>query len=268
MKYHLIISDFDGTLGNNSEIDGETVETIKKFIARGGKFVVCTGRHYLFIKPICVKYGLTGLVSTCQGARIRDIDSGKMIVDGGIKVEDAYKFALENERQGIKLSAYIDEVLYCNKNTDYQKLYSSKKEVPVIEVDSIAETIYKKNYTVQKFVLETGGIPYLDFMKKTTLSFPDLIFNTSGGETSCFIEVINKDFSKGNAVRKIAEYYGIPLSKVMAVGDSLNDKELIEGEWHGVAVGNSPKSLISVAKEKTVKFEDKPIKTLIEKYCL
>ena len=66
----------------------------------------------------------------------------------------------------------------------------------------------------------------------------------------------------------LAEHYGVPLDKVMTVGDSTNDIPLLNGEWHGVAVGSACPELKEVAKEITVPFEEEPIKRLIEKYCL
>ena len=82
------------------------------------------------------------------------------------------------------------------------------------------------------------------------------------------LEAINPDCGKGVAVRFIADYYGIPLEKVIAVGDSTNDVDLLVGPWYGVAVGDDRDELKAVADEVTVPFKDKPVKTLIEKYCL
>ena len=82
------------------------------------------------------------------------------------------------------------------------------------------------------------------------------------------LEAINPDCGKDNAVRFIANYYNIPLEEVITVGDSTNDIELIHGPWHGVAVGDAKEELKAVAKEITVPFKDKPIKALLEKYCL
>ena len=82
------------------------------------------------------------------------------------------------------------------------------------------------------------------------------------------LEVINPKYSKGNAVKFLADYYGVKLSEVLAVGDSTNDIELLRGEWHGVAVGDAKEELKAVADEITVPYKDQPVKVLLEKYCL
>src|SRR5699024_7700325 len=42
------------------------------------------------------------------------------------------------------------------------------------------------------------------------------------------IELTNKKATKGNAVKFLAKYYGIDQSEVIAIGDSSNDKTMIE----------------------------------------
>ena len=82
------------------------------------------------------------------------------------------------------------------------------------------------------------------------------------------LEAINPSCSKGFAVRFLADYYGVKLEEVIAVGDSTNDIDLLVGPWHGVAVGDGRKELKAVADEITVAYKEQPVKTLLEKYCL
>jgi hydroxymethylpyrimidine pyrophosphatase-like HAD family hydrolase len=66
----------------------------------------------------------------------------------------------------------------------------------------------------------------------------------------------------------LSKYYNIPLEEILTVGDSTNDIDLVKGPWYGVAVGDGKEALKAVAKEVTVPFEQKPVKVLLEKYCL
>ena len=82
------------------------------------------------------------------------------------------------------------------------------------------------------------------------------------------LECINKEYTKGRAVKFLSEHFNVPLSEVITVGDSTNDIPLLDGAWHGVAVGDAKDELKKVAKEITVEFKDKPILHLLKKYCL
>ena len=88
MKFELFISDYDKTLGDAPDkISPENVKAIQEYTAKGGKFVVCTGRMFSSIAPICKKYGLKGLVVSYQGAMINDIETGECLFKGGISNE-------------------------------------------------------------------------------------------------------------------------------------------------------------------------------------
>ena len=82
------------------------------------------------------------------------------------------------------------------------------------------------------------------------------------------VEAVNPAYTKGNAVRFIANRYGIPLKEVIAVGDSTNDLELVGGPWRGVAVGDGSEELKKVTDEVTAPYKSHPVKTILEKYCL
>ena len=57
------------------------------------------------------------------------------------------------------------------------------------------------------------------------------------------VEVINSQYSKGTAVVFLADYYGVPLEKVIAVGDQINDTPMIERAGLGIAVKNAETAL-------------------------
>ena len=43
MKFDLFVSDFDGTLGTApADITPNTVQAVREYIKKGGKFVICT----------------------------------------------------------------------------------------------------------------------------------------------------------------------------------------------------------------------------------
>ena len=57
MKFELFISDYDKTLGDAPDkISPENVKAIQEYTAKGGKFVICTGRMFSSIeRMVCRK---------------------------------------------------------------------------------------------------------------------------------------------------------------------------------------------------------------------
>ncbi len=58
-----------------------------------------------------------------------------------------------------------------------------------------------------------------------------------------FLEFVAPGVNKGRALRWLARRQGIPLEQVMAIGDQLNDLEMVAAAGHGVAMTNAPLEL-------------------------
>lgn len=267
MKYDLIVSDFDGTLGKAPDIiASETVVAIKEYCKKGGVFAVCSGRMMASILPICRKYGFSGAVAAYQGAMINDIESGENLFSGGIDGRSAVKFTEDLIRYGLTVVLDIDDVMYYNKPNEIITAYEYASKVKGIEEPKIIDLLLKTDRPVQKILglKNPAEIPYYTeiFRKK----YGDRLIVNSGAPT--LVEAVSPSCSKRVAVEFIAKHYGVPLDKVIAVGDSTNDIELMRGSWHAVAVGDGNEELKAIADEVTVPFQEQPVKFLLEKYCL
>jgi len=59
----------------------------------------------------------------------------------------------------------------------------------------------------------------------------------------CIMDVLNRDCSKGHAVKRWAEYRGLQPAEVMAIGDNYNDVEMLEFAGLPVVMGNAADEL-------------------------
>lgn len=73
---------------------------------------------------------------------------------------------------------------------------------------------------------------------------PNLRASTSGGR---YVELCSPRASKLTAMKRLAALYNIGEERVMAIGDNLNDLEMIREAGVGVAVGNAPDEVKAVA---------------------
>lgn len=269
MKFDLFISDYDGTLGvaPQNSIDSETLEAINKYTARGGTFVVCSGRETSSITRILNGCGLNkGLLASFQGARISDLENGNYLLNGGLDVDTAVKLIDDIRKFNLTPLAYTEDGFFFDERTPYIEVY--EKAVRLVgEVTDVKQRILKDRKKTSKICWLGDDEIVNQVAKEMNEKYKDKGIKFNSG-AKCLLEAINSNYGKGQAVRFIANYYNIPLEKVITVGDSTNDVELIKGEWYGVAVGDGRDELKAVAKEITVPFKDKPVKTLLEKYCL
>ena len=85
LKYRMVASDFDDTMVDDTQIiDEATKKAVSDYIARGGRFVLCTGRMISSILPYARELGLHGEVVGYQGTVIADIDSEKFLEEDSV----------------------------------------------------------------------------------------------------------------------------------------------------------------------------------------
>ena len=63
-----------------------------------------------------------------------------------------------------------------------------------------------------------------------------------------FLEFIAPGESKGHAVRLVARRLGVPLGQVLAIGDQVNDLEMLASVGHGTAMPTAPMTVLEVAR--------------------
>ncbi len=83
-----------------------------------------------------------------------------------------------------------------------------------------------------------------------------------------FLEFVAPGVSKGEAVTWLARREGIPMAQVMAVGDQLNDVEMIVAAGHGVAMGNAPEEVRSLARYVAPDVAEQGAAQMIERLVL
>ena len=62
-----------------------------------------------------------------------------------------------------------------------------------------------------------------------------------------FIELLNKEATKGNALTQLSKLFEIETKSIVAIGDNMNDLEMIQVAGLGIAVSNAHVNLIANA---------------------
>ncbi|MDY6367297.1 MAG: HAD family hydrolase [Clostridia bacterium] len=266
MKYDMFIADYDGTLGDFGGINAETVKAIKEYERRGGIFAICSGRMFKNVRDICNNYGIASAVVSYQGARINERESGKLLFGGEIEKGLAVEVLSSLKGLPVKPAVLSDEYIFYTQTSPYIEAYKIAKIVELKQVNDLAKAAALGEFAVLKINVICGEENKADFISENAEKYKGKLIVNSGGES--LAEFINPNCSKGKSVEFLANHFGIPKSKVITVGDSTNDIELVRGEWHGVAVGDAKEELKKYAKEVTVDYKNNPVKFLLEKYCL
>ncbi len=82
------------------------------------------------------------------------------------------------------------------------------------------------------------------------------------------IEITAPNVSKGNALSRLADHYGLAQAEVMAIGDQDNDIDMVEWAGLGVAIGNAAPDLIAVADHIAPSVNEEGVVWAIEQFIL
>lgn len=268
INYGLIVSDFDGTLiDDNQQILPNVRTAIENYIACGGIFAVCTGRMTCCILPRVRELGLKGLVVAYQGTEIADIESGKILKSGGINCEGVAEICRNIKELGHPVNVYSGDDLYTDipKDNEYLQRYERIVGIDAKYVDgNIAEFVLNKGLFCQKVAIlvahEEQAALYAELCRRLGSKY----------DVTCsakvLIEVSPLGDNKGEAVKFLANKFGIPIEKTVAVGDNLNDLSMVKVAGLGVAVANATQALINEADFVSVSNNEGAVAQVIEKF--
>lgn len=264
----MIVTDCDDTLLNSERGYSDYVrKTVKKYIDKGGKFVLATGRMTAATLPFCYDLGLTGEVITYQGAVTSDIETGEVYSMVEMEIEEALMVAHYIEKSGYYYHIYAEDKFFVKHKTERSEEYSRLCGVENVELGyPISEYIEKNNIRPLKMMILTDEKNVMPLIKVLHKKFGDkFLFNTS---KKWMIEIIPIVTNKGIAVKALAEKYNIKREEVICIGDALNDLAMIEYAGLGVVVENGSPEAKVAADVIAPSNDDDGVAYIINKYGL
>ena len=248
INYPLIVSDFDGTLvKEDGTISEYTKKTIRRYINDGGKFAVSTGRMPAGILPRIHELGLSGLVCCGQGTAIVEIDTNEVLLHGRMPNDVAVTVCEKMESLGLHIHVYDLWEFYSNMDDEALKFYENavRSKATLVLDKKMSQFVREKKLAAYKLLAMVD-------VKDNARVYAALEAEHFEGccitkSDNFLVEVINANYSKGTAVRALAEYYGVSLEKTVTIGDQQNDIPMIEAAGLGVAVKNADDKLKEAA---------------------
>lgn len=268
LNYLLIASDLDGTLlKEDKTVDETTLERIRRYVAAGGKFCICTGRMLPSVRLIAADLGLTGIATSYAGALVSDLTTGETLCSRSLSAQDAAEIARFIEKDDVHLQYYVGEEYYVNGDGDSLKRYEKSCRVKAHVVTNIplSEHILRGGKKVNKLLIIVDD-PTLheQLLRKYTNRFGDRFWVTRS--TSRYLEIMSKECNKGTALEFMANYYGIPVEKTIAIGDQMNDEEMLLRAGMGFCVENGNEELKKRVKTFPLTNEEGAVGEIVERY--
>lgn len=199
-----------------------------------------------------------------QGAAVIDPQQDAVLFDRPLRNEVALELAAYARRRGLHVQLYKNDRYYCEERNRYSDLYAKISEVQPVIAPSLADEFRFSDATKGCVIAEPEIVNReIDGIAKTlgerayvTRSIP------------WFIEVMDPGVDKGKALALVAERLNIPLADTMAIGDSWNDKPLLQASGFGVAMGSAPAELRAVSQVVVSDVEHDGVAEALERFVL
>lgn len=262
--YKMLAIDIDGTLINDAEeITAGTKQALADAIAYGVTVTLATGRMYASAKQLAAELELNVPLLTYNGSLVKNSMDGRVLYEQTVPVEAARTIFDYCERNGLHLQAYNDDVLHVKEDNDKIKAYSELCKIPYTVYPQFAELV---NQPSSKLLI-IGDPAKLDEVATELRSLIEGQVQISKSKPN-FLEIIHHQGTKGDGLRYLAKQFGYDMSQVIAIGDGLNDREMLKAAGLGVAMGNAAEGLKQIADYVTLSNNEEGVKHVVDKFIL
>jgi Cof subfamily protein (haloacid dehalogenase superfamily) len=260
--FDLVALDVDGTiLPDSKALPAETRAAIHAVAERGVTIVIATGRRWRTAMDVIEPLGVGDYLIQSSGAVVRRVATAEILLERFIPGAIARPVVELGRAHGIT-GVWYDVpgrtrklyVFGSLREVESLRRYASRNLAAFVETDSfdgLADAMelvfFGEEDRLREFQveLESGYAGQVRTMPWTNYAFASLV-----------LEVVGYDVSKGAALEWLTERLGVARERVLAVGDDVNDREMIRWAGRGVAMGNASQPVLDVADEIIGSVED------------
>jgi len=263
-QFRLLVADIDGTLVTSSrEITPRVLDAVRAAQRKRVRVCLATGRIWPSAEPYFRRLGADPPAILYNGGLVYDFRTDTVLRRVPLDYHQA-KLVLELLREfpAVQPFLYVGDRVYTTKTSLDTERYRRKDSLTVEEVGDLAAILPPEPMKI----LIIGGRPDLLAVRDRIARLPISINSVFSEDT--FLEILPQGSSKGAALEFVAQHLGIPLSEIIAVGDNLNDLEMIRTAGLGVAMGNAPPELRAQAGYVTSTNDKEGLAEVIERFIL
>jgi len=263
-EIRLVAIDLDGTLlDRNIQVSPRAIAAIRSAVAQGVIVTLATGRMFASAVIFARQIGLDVPLITYNGGLIRSALTGETLFHQPVPVDAAVDILSLFYHHNWYIQSYVEDKLYVDQLDEHALRYARLSKITPIAIG-------KKLYTMKAAPTKLLGITepdnVLPLIDKIGQLFPDRVYATSSKDG--YVEMMHPTVNKGNALAFLADKLKIDQTQVMAIGDSLNDTDMLTYAGFGVAMDNAAPEVKAVAQAVTSSNDEEGVAAAIEKYVL
>ncbi len=261
--------DIDGTLINrNMQLTAPTRQAIANARQQGVYVTLATGRSFHSARSYANRLKLDVPLICANGATIRHRD-GSIMSEINFDKKNIATLLAEMQAEGLYIQVYHKNGIYtstkltslpswvkiiCNNKLKLNHLAYSVREFfrsKVTKVPDLAKEVGRGGFDSHK-ILTSGQPKILERFHSMASELGLMVDYYPGTKDNMYLEITPPGISKGWALQELARHLHLDMEEVVAIGDNLNDRTMIQAAGLGVVMGNGHSQLIKVAGKVTL----------------
>jgi Cof subfamily protein (haloacid dehalogenase superfamily) len=262
VSIQLIAIDIDGTLlpSTGLRISPRNCAALRAAEAAGIEIVIATGRRQAYAMPLIAQVGLdeNSVMISSNGAVVRGFD-GELLDRRFLPLETARKLSTALRGYGTMVFTFDREGAGALVIEDLKQLHAridrwvEANRPYLVEVQPIERAFDAGEEPIQGMLC--GTVDEMVAAEKALL-LTDVAGQIATHRTEyasrnlSILDLLPPGCSKGAALDCLARIRGLEPENIMAIGDNLNDLEMLDYSGHGVVMGNASAEIQALAKRR------------------
>ena len=264
VKYRLIAVDMDGTLLNSrNQVSRRTVLALREASRRGVIVIIATGRPVQGIESCATLLEIELPLIAYNGGMIFEKYNTEAIFESCLTKKSAKRVIDFGMEHNSSICVWSNHMLYVFEINENVNRYAERFGIAPIE---ILDKNLLINQGITKILWSLDNKAVHSFERQLKEYFDEELAICVTGLN--YLEVFDRNVSKGNALEFLGNHFGILPSEMIAIGDSYNDASMIEYAGLGVSMRNSPKELKSISNYITESNDNHGVAVAVEKFVL
>lgn len=272
MDIRLIAMDLDGTTlqKDRCSFSPRLLKALENAYEKGIAIVPVTGRQFGLLPPVLREpYPWKFLSILCNGGQIRKLESGTLLHSLEIDPSALSQLLALSSEFDLPIEFSVDSTLHLTQ-------HSLDQQLPWDNLAFHRNTILAKHGRIVASLepMCVPGIEKVNLLCIIPEIREELIFRLKNVAVSAVwassssMEITHPDATKGKGLQRLCSILNIPMSAVMALGDSGNDITMLQHAGLGVAMGNAPDFVKAAADVCTERYDEDGAAIAIERYAL
>ena len=267
----MIVLDIDGTLMDSTDhIRPRVRDSVREAMESGCLVTLATGRRLVGARQVAADLGLALPLILQNGSLVQDSLTEAVIFQSPLEpetVEAVVEAMLRHDRQPIVgESPAFGGRLYTSKSSrenDPTQRYDRLRGPFVRVHDDDLRTI-RHVLNISTLDVEGGLVELADIIARIPGTYPlRSMWRMFDYEA---LEVFRAGCSKATAIEQVAAAHNIKMDEVMAIGDGLNDLEMLAAVGLGVAMGNAEPAARAAARVQVKTNDEDGVAEAIDRF--